>query len=104
MIEIGKENLITLKDAADLLPRRRRGKKPSFTCLWRWAEKGVRGVKLDVIRVGATLCTSHEALQRFCNALTEKDGFTHNTALRTPARRDKALRDAQEILKREGVL
>jgi hypothetical protein len=53
------------------LPARRRGRKPAVSTFFRWAAKGVGGVRLEVIRVGNTLCTSREAVARFCVALTE---------------------------------
>jgi Protein of unknown function (DUF1580) len=51
------------------IPRRRGGGKLHSSTVWRWALRGVRGVKLEVIRVGGTLCTSMEALQRFFDRL-----------------------------------
>ena len=41
--------------------------------IYRWATKGMRGFRLETIRIGGTLCTSHEALQRFFDRLTEAD-------------------------------
>jgi len=72
MITIGTEQVVTLKDACALLPRRRRGKKPSVATLYRWATTGVRGVRLESIMVGGTRCTSIEAIQRFFDRLTEQ--------------------------------
>jgi hypothetical protein len=37
--------------------------------LWRWAARGIRGVRLEVVRVGGTTWTSVEALGRFFAAL-----------------------------------
>ena len=39
--------------------------------LRRWAGLGLRGVRLETIKVGARRCTSREALQRFVRRLTE---------------------------------
>ncbi|NQT20876.1 MAG: DUF1580 domain-containing protein [Planctomycetes bacterium] len=71
MIRIETEKLISLSDACELLPRRRRGRKPCFSTLWRWAMEGISGVRMETLRVGGTLCTSHEALQRFFQRLSE---------------------------------
>lgn len=71
MIDIAKEQVLTLSDATMYFPRRRRGKHPAVQTLYRWAIEGLRGIQLETIRVGGTLCTSLEACQRFCNALTE---------------------------------
>jgi hypothetical protein len=40
----------------------------------RWSTKGLRGIRLETIRVGSTTCTSLEALQRFFDGLTALDG------------------------------
>ena len=78
MIDMATEKLISLKDACGLLPRRRRGVRPHFSTLWRWATEGLKGVKLEVIKVGSTLCTSREALQRFFQRLSDADGKTES--------------------------
>jgi hypothetical protein len=67
------EELISLADAARLLPARRRGKKPHISCLYRWTTAGCRGVILDSVMVGGTRCTSREALARFIEALSGRD-------------------------------
>jgi hypothetical protein len=59
------EQTIPLAEAARRLPRLRAGRPVSPTTLWRWAAHGLRGVRLEVVRVGGTTCTSVEALRRF---------------------------------------
>jgi len=71
MIDTGKEKILTLKRAAESLPRRRRGRKTHLATLYRWTMSGCRGVVLESIQIGATRCTSQEALQRFFERLTE---------------------------------
>lgn len=71
-IELHKEQILSLTEAAKSLPRLN-GRRPAISTLWRWARKGVRGVRLDYIRVGRGIATSAEALQRFFNALAEAD-------------------------------
>jgi hypothetical protein len=70
MIDSASETLISLADAAAELPRRRRGRKVHISCLYRWSTAGCRGVVLESIQVGATRCTSREALQRFFERLS----------------------------------
>ena len=41
--------------------------------LYRWAARGLRGVRLETIQVGGSLCTSEEKLQLFFNRLSELD-------------------------------
>lgn len=70
-IDLRKEELITLAEAAKLLPRRRLGKKCSVSCLHRWATRGLRGERLRVVQVGGVRCTSIEELDRFFAALSK---------------------------------
>lgn len=70
MIDIKREEVITLGEAARRLPCRRKGKATNVATLYRWASAGLHGERLEVIRVGGSLCTSVEGLQRFFNRLT----------------------------------
>ncbi len=65
-IDIHSEHLISLSEAARLLPG-----KPSPATIWRWYSKGVKGVRLTTIVCGGRRVTSKEALQKFCDRLTE---------------------------------
>ena len=60
MIDSTSETVISLAQAADELPRRRRGRKTHVSTLYRWATAGCRGVVLESIQIGATRCTSPE--------------------------------------------
>jgi Protein of unknown function (DUF1580) len=71
MIDSANETLITLANAAKLIPRRRRGRKTHVSTLFRWTTIGRRGVVLESIQVGGTRCTSREAMQRFFERLSE---------------------------------
>jgi hypothetical protein len=72
MIDITREEVITLAEAARRLPCRRKGKSTNVATLYRWASTGLHGERLEVIRVGGGLCTSAESLQRFFNRLTNR--------------------------------
>ena len=63
MIDLRTERLITLTEAAKILPR-----KPCVATLWRWRNAGVRGRRLESVVVGGRIYTSAEALQRFALA------------------------------------
>lgn len=54
----------------NFLPCRRNGRKLHPSTVFRWAQRGLRGVKLQVVRVGGTLCTTEDALCRFFEQLT----------------------------------
>src|SRR5690349_8704587 len=67
MINLATEKVVTMTRATNHLPERRGGKKPHPSTLYRWAKDG-----LETIRVGGTLCTSVEALQRYCERLSAR--------------------------------
>lgn len=98
MIDISAERVLTLTKAAGILPHRRRGSRPHVATLYRWAQRGLRGVRLETLRVGGTLCTSVEALQRFFDAL----GDDPASAATTP-RREGQIRSAERVLEEAGI-
>lgn len=73
MIEFQSEKPITMAEAAGLLPRRRAGKKCSATTIYRWTTRGLHGVVLESVQIGATRCTSAPALNRFFASLTARN-------------------------------
>jgi hypothetical protein len=74
MIAIDRETLLTLAQAARLRPPGRQGRPTHPSTIYRWISRGVRGCKLEAIRLGGTLYTSREALQRFAERLTGAAG------------------------------
>ena len=64
------ENIKTFTEAARTLPKVN-GKRPHASTLWRWARKGLSGVKLETRRIGSRFVTSSEALERFTKSLAE---------------------------------
>ena len=99
MIEIANDEIVTLAEAAKLLPQRRRGKKPHVSTLHRWAGCGLRGIRLETIRIGGTICTSLRALQEFFDQLTANERPGH----RSTARPGRASRAAAERLDEIGI-
>ena len=70
MIEIAKESLISLHEIPQRLPPRRSGRPVHMSTVYRWIQRGVRGVRLEAVRIGGILSTSREALQRFAEQLS----------------------------------
>ena len=66
------ENLITLAEAAEHLPRIN-GRRIHVSSLHRWRVNGIRGIRLETRRLGRRVVTSVEALERFSRALAELD-------------------------------
>lgn len=106
------EELITLSQAAGLLPRID-GRKVSVCTLWRWCRKGLRGVFLQYVRVGRRVCTTQAALLRFFTALAELDQQAAPSAHSRPRaakrrpitsrQRQRALAEADAVLERAGI-
>ena len=102
MIDPLTEALISLTDAAKLLPARRGGKRPNVSCLYRWTVSGCRGVVLESTQVGGTRCTSREALGRFFERLTA-DQQGRPISVRTSAARERAMKLADRELSDAGI-
>ncbi len=93
------ESPLTLAEAARALPRLRGGKRVHVATLYRWVSRGVAGVRLESLRLGRTVVTSREALQRFAERL---GGRTVPTSPAAPAAaRREARVDAE--LDRHGL-
>lgn len=95
MIDVATESLLTLPQAAALLPDR-----PSVATLWRWRTKGCRGRKLESISLGGKVYTSSEAIQRFSQ---QHGGTSAETSTRTLVAREKAIERAEQELTKAGV-
>jgi hypothetical protein len=100
-IDAATETLLTLAEAADRLPRRRRGRKLHVSTLYRWTVSGCRGVILESIQIGATRATSAEALQRFFDRLTQPASSPPLT--RSMVRRQRQSEAAARELERFGA-
>lgn len=73
-IDLQNEHLLTLPEVAGVLPRRN-GKNIHATTIWRWTKRGRCRVRLESVRIGGTLYSSREALQRFATRLSQLDGL-----------------------------
>ena len=74
MIDITAEEPISLVEAARRLPERSSGNRIHVSTLYRWTQRGIKGVRLETIQVGGTRCTSMEALGRFFGRLQTASG------------------------------
>ncbi len=100
MIDILSEKVVSFTEATGHLPRRRKGKRPHVATVYRWAQKGCKGVRLETIQVGGTKCTSLEALQRFFEQLTQRDETPVPT---TPKAGARSVSDAKRTLAEAGI-
>ncbi len=104
MTDLLKEDLVELKDVPHLLP----GRRLTFSSVYRWAHPGPkRGQPLEVVRLGARLFTSKQALARFAAASTAADPYigtqSKATKPRTAAKRAKAIKLAEGRLAESGI-
>lgn len=88
MIDIDREELLTLARAARYVPRRR-GRKVHGTTLWRWCVRGYQGLRLEAVRTPAGWATTRQAVQRFLAELARRE---HERRRRTEERLDEASR------------
>ena len=69
-INITEEDLVTFKELARSLPRRRENRPVHYATIHRWRSRGLKGIRLEAVRVGGAWHTSWEAFRRFCDHLT----------------------------------
>jgi len=69
MIDYEYESLLTFAEATKTIPTR-----PALSQLYRWSERGIRGIKLEFVQLGGRRCTSKQALGRFFTKLTVAAG------------------------------
>lgn len=100
MLNIHDEEIISFTEATRRLPRRRKDKRPHVATIYRWAQRGCRGVFLETIQVGGTRCTSVEALQRFFDRLSRG---TSSDRVNTPAGGKRALAKIDQQLDEAGL-
>lgn len=68
-LNILTEDVIAISEVPQELPGQAR---PHISAVYRWANVGVRGVRLEACRVGSQIVTSRQALTRFLNAIQAK--------------------------------
>jgi hypothetical protein len=103
MIDLQNEQLITLPQAANLVPPARNGKKTHVSTVLRWILKGIDGVKLEGIRIGGRWLTSTPALQRFGERVTPDLNGERSKGPRSPSQRERAIARAERRLERIGI-
>ena len=104
MIDISSEELISLNEAAAILPRRRAGRKCAVSTLHRWRLKGIKGVCLETVKIGGVRMTSREALERFIRRVSsDSERPVPEYASETPEARERELARIDAALAKEGI-
>jgi hypothetical protein len=104
MIDLNKEQLIRLSEVPKILPKRQDGKRVHISAIYRWAQRGVKGVRLETLKIGGTTYTSREALQRFASAPVNQQRGTGRSRSQSKQRqhnREQVDRRVQDILHRK---
>ncbi len=81
--------------ASDYIPGR-----PHIATIWRWIAKGVRGIKLEVVRVGGRTMVTPEAIETFLSRLNATDSPTPQF---TPSQRQRMSEAARRELEKLGI-
>ena len=95
-IDVFAENLLTFSEVTKILPKRRTGKKTHVCTIYRWATRGLRGIRLETTQIGGSMCTSKEAIQRFFDSLHAVLHVDHPA--KKIRKREKAITDAERRL------
>jgi hypothetical protein len=108
MIDLTTETLISLPEAAKLLPPGRRNRPVNLSTILRWILDGVKlpcgkAVRLEAVRLGGRWLTSKESLQRFAESQTPRLVESAGSTPRTPAARQRSSERAAQELERAGM-
>lgn len=87
------KDAISLSEAIAFVPRR-----PNVCTIWRWATKGVRGVKLQTWMAGGVRVTTPSALEAFLLALNAGNPAVEERADAELERRGRETNKALEAL------
>ena len=97
-IDLEADTLIPVGKISTLLPKR-----VHTATIWRWIQRGVRGVKLETVLIGGRRYTSREALQQFIAATTAAADGDSSPAPSIPSRqRQRSHSQATDELERSG--
>jgi hypothetical protein len=98
-ITIGKDELLTLAQAAELFPRGKTGAPVTVSAVWRWAQPG-RSPRLETLRVGKRWFTTLAALQEFARACS---GDVDPPKVRPRSGRERQIAAAEAYLDAAGI-
>jgi hypothetical protein len=75
VIDVNREQMVTLSQLARRLPRRRMERPVHPATIHRWRCPGVRGIRLECVRIGGIWHTSLEAYQRWVDRLNALETY-----------------------------
>jgi len=105
-IDIAREHGLSFRAAAAWVVKQGWRDTCTGPTVWRWAAKGIGGVRLERIQAGGKWRTSVEALQRFFDRLTdqgERKGFEKELEA-APSSVARQELEARQRLRKAGIL
>jgi hypothetical protein len=105
-VQQSEEKLLRLDAARQLSWLPRRDDKPiNFVTIWRWAQYGIHGIRLQHVVVGNSICTTETWLREFFQnvASVRATGARPPACVRTPSKREKDLAAAEAELAEAGI-
>lgn len=81
-----------------------RQQKVAPATTWRWARRGVCGIKLPVVYVGSKPYTSSQAFAWWCDEVTAAKRGDKPVSSRTNKQRERDVAAAEAELRAEGIL
>lgn len=104
LIDIDQERRLSLKEAALLItkqfPDRRGGRALNLSTVHRWASRGLKGIRLEIVQVGGTRFTTAEAVHRFFEMLAGRDPVAIQQSSASHRRR---VTEAEKVLEKAGI-
>ncbi|MFC1597688.1 DUF1580 domain-containing protein [Planctomycetota bacterium] len=97
MCEILSETVIPISEAPKHIPGR-----PHSATIWRWWQKGVRGIKLETFVCGGRRFTSTEAIARFIRGTTAAQNGPVTESILSRERRAE-IKAAEQELAEAGI-
>ncbi|MHB9081060.1 MAG: DUF1580 domain-containing protein [Pirellulaceae bacterium] len=97
MVDAFHDTLLSITQTAHQAPGR-----PHISTVWRWINRGVRGVKLETVMIGGRRFTSREALDRFYAATTAATSG-ESIPVRTNRQRTRDIEQARRELAEAGI-
>lgn len=73
MLDLSEQNLMSFAEVTRRLPPSPSGKKRHVATIHRWRRPGVRGVRLEAIRIGHQYFTSWSAVTRFVERISQSE-------------------------------
>ncbi|MEZ6126637.1 MAG: DUF1580 domain-containing protein [Planctomycetaceae bacterium] len=99
-IDVNEETIITFSQLARSLPCRRNHRPVHVATIHRWRSRGLKGIRLESVKVGGAWHTSQEAFARFTARLTAHAEGADVILPAGPGRRSH--KDADQFLQSDG--